>query len=167
MTRRTLLRYPDPRLNARCAPVEAFDDGLRGLALDLVDTLRAASGIGITAGHVGVPLRVVVLELHDDPEPSVYVNPEIVSTSPGRILYAEGSVSMPGVSEEIERAAKVRVRYQDIDGETHEEEAEGLRAVCHQHEIDQLDGLFWLRRLSRIKRERVVKRFEKLGDAGR
>ncbi|MBS7541548.1 peptide deformylase [Ancylobacter oerskovii] len=166
MTSRPLVTFPDPRLKQVAAPVTLFDDELRILALDLVDTLRAAPGIGITAGHVGVPLRVVVLELPDDPEPSLYVNPEVVWASDELQRHAEGSVSMPGVTEEIERPAKIRLRYQDLEGTFHEEETGGLRAVCHQHEIDQLDGLFWLQRLSRLKRERVIKRYERLRKAG-
>ncbi|MCB4767989.1 peptide deformylase [Ancylobacter sp. Lp-2] len=166
MTTRPLVMFPDRRLSAVAAPVTAFDDALRTLALDLVDTLRAAPGIGITAAHVGVPLRVVVLELPDDPEPSLYVNPELVWVSEETERHAEGSVSMPGATEEIERPARVRLRYQDIDGTMHEEETGGLRAVCHQHEIDQLDGIFWLQRLSRLKRERVIKRYGKSRRAG-
>jgi peptide deformylase len=81
--------------------------------------------------------------------------------SPGTILHREGSVSMPGVHDEVERHARVRISYQDIDGNNHTEESDGLRAVCHQHEIDQLNGLFWIKRLSRLKRERLIKRFEK------
>ena len=162
MTIRPLAMFPDPRLKAVAAPVVAFDDELAMLAGDLLDTMRAAPGIGITACHIGVALRVVVLELPDDAAATVYVNPTITWVSPDRIRHAEGSVSMPGVTEEVERAERVRVSYRDIDGTAREEEAEGLRAVCHQHEIDQLDGIFWLQRLSRLKRERVVRRYEKL-----
>ena len=93
----------------------------------------------------------------------VYLNPAIVWSSDERIRHTEGSISMPGVTEEIERAARVRVIYRKLDGSEETEEADGLLAVCHQHEIDQLDGTFWLQRLSRLKRERLVKRFQKLG----
>jgi peptide deformylase len=91
-----------------------------------------------------------------------YINPEIIWASPEMILHQEGSVSMPGVNDEIRRHARVRISYHDVDGNAHTEESEGLRAVCHQHEIDQLNGLFWIQRLSRLKRERLIKRFEKL-----
>ena len=91
-----------------------------------------------------------------------YVNPEIVWTSPEMMMHQEGSVSMPGVNDDIQRHARVRISYRDLDGHLQTEESQGLRAVCHQHEIDQLDGLFWIRRLSRLKRERLIKRFEKL-----
>jgi peptide deformylase len=158
---RPLLRYPDPRLALPAQPVTAFDVALRELARDLLETLRAAPGIGITAPHIGVSLRVVVLDLDPADDARTYVNPEISWASPEKILHREGSVSMPGVHDEVERHARVRIRYQDIDGNSHTEESDGLRAVCHQHELDQLDGLFWIKRLSRLKRERLIKRFEK------
>lgn len=159
---RPIVIYPDPRLREVAAPVETFGADLAALAADLADTMRAAPGIGITAPHIGVALRVVVLALPEDEAPVTYVNPEIVEASAELFRHVEGSVSMPGVAEDVERPAKVRVRYQDLAGDVHEEEAEGLRAVCHQHEIDQLDGKFWLQSLSRLKRDRVIKRYEKL-----
>ena len=162
MTIRPLLRYPDRRLTIAARPVTAFDAGLRELAADLLDTMRAAPGIGITAPHIGVPLRVVVLELDAKIGAQTYVNPEIEWASPEMILHKEGSVSMPGVKDEVQRHARVRISYQDIDGNTHSEESDDLRAVCHQHEIDQLDGMFWIQRLSRLKRDRLVKKFEKM-----
>lgn len=165
MTIRPIVRYPDPRLALPAQPVTDFDDALRALADDLLETMRAAPGIGITAPHVGVSLRVVVLELDAGEGPRTYVNPELVWASPEMILHREGSVSMPGVNDEVSRHARVRIGYRDLDGHAHSEESDGLRAVCHQHEIDQLDGMFWIRRLSRLKRERLIKRFEKLSRA--
>ncbi|MGY3590022.1 peptide deformylase [Bradyrhizobium sp. USDA 4341] len=162
MTIRPIVRYTDPRLALPAEPVTMFDDPLRELAADLLETMHAAPGIGITAPHIGVPLRVVVLELDATEGPRAYVNPEIIWTSPEMILHKEGSVSMPGVTDDVERHARVRIRYQDVYGNVQTEESDGLRAVCHQHEIDQLDGVFWIRRLSRLKRERLIKRFEKL-----
>ncbi|WP_375160728.1 peptide deformylase [Bradyrhizobium sp. RDT46] len=163
MTIRPILRYPDRRLASPARPVTAFDDGLRALAQDLLDTMRAAPGIGITAPHIGVPLRVVVLELDADSGQQTYVNPEITWASPEMILHREGSVAMPGVNEDVQRHARVRISYRDLDGNVQSEESDGLRAVCHQHEIDQLDGMFWIQRLSRLKRERLVKKYEKMG----
>ncbi|RYX94791.1 MAG: peptide deformylase [Bradyrhizobiaceae bacterium] len=160
MTVRPIIRYPDPRLALPAAPVTIFDETLRVLAEDLCDTMHAAPGIGITAPHIGVLLRVVVLDLGSGAH--TYVNPEITWASPELIMHQEGSVSMPGVNEDIQRHGRVRISYRDVDGKAHEEEADGLRAVCHQHEIDQLNGLFWIQRLSRLKRERIVKRFGKL-----
>ncbi|MHC2619940.1 peptide deformylase [Bradyrhizobium huanghuaihaiense] len=162
MTIRPIVRYPDRRLAMPARPVTAFDDGLRELAADLLDTMRAAPGIGITAPHVGVPLRVIVLELDAKDGARTYVNPEITWASAEMIMHREGSVSMPGVNDEVQRHARVRVSYQDLDGNLQTEESEALRAVCHQHEIDQLDGMFWIQRLSRLKRERLVKKFEKM-----
>jgi peptide deformylase len=159
---RPIIRYPDPRLALPAQSVTAFDRALRDLANDLLETMHAAPGIGITAPHVGILLRVVVLDLDPIDGARTYVNPQIIWASPDMILHQEGSVSMPGVNDEISRHARVRISYQDVDGNAQTEESEGLRAVCHQHEIDQLNGLFWIRRLSRLKRERLIKRFEKL-----
>jgi peptide deformylase len=162
MTIRTIVRYPDPRLALPAQPVTAFDDALRDLAEDLLETMHAAPGIGITAPHIGISLRVVVLDLDATEGARTYVNPEITWASPEMILHREGSVSMPGVNDEVSRHARVQISYQDLDGNLQTEESEGLRAVCHQHEIDQLNGLFWIQRLSRLKRERMIKRFEKI-----
>jgi peptide deformylase len=142
--------------------VTVFDGALRELAQDLLDTMHAAPGIGITAPHIGIPFRVVVLDLDGSDGARTYVNPEIIWASPEMIVYREGSVSMPGVNDDLQRHARVRISYHDVDGNMHTEESDGLRAVCHQHEIDQLNGVFWIQRLSRLKRERLVKRFEKL-----
>src|SRR6186997_3158488 len=162
MTIRPIVRYPDPRLALPAQPVTVFDDALRDLAADLLETMHAAPGIGITAPHIGISLRVVVLDLDATEGARTYINPEIEWASPEMILHREGSVSMPGVNDEVQRHARVRISYRDLDGSMHKEESEALRAVCHQHEIDQLDGMFWIQRLSRLKRERLVKRFEKM-----
>ena len=162
MTIRPIVRYPDPRLMLPAESVTVFDGALRELARDLLETMHAAPGIGITAPHIDVSLRVVVLDLDPIDGARTYVNPEIAWASPETIAHQEGSVSMPGVSDDIRRHARVRISYRDVDGNAYIEEAEGLRAVCHQHEIDQLNGLFWIQRLSRLKRERLIKRFEKL-----
>ena len=162
MAARPILRFPDPRLRLKAEPITAIDEGIRILAQDLTENMRAAPGIGITAPHIGVLKRLVVIQLEADPAPQVYINPRIVWTSPSMIRHREGSVSMPGVTDEIERPSRVKIAYQGLDGAEHEEESEGLMAVCLQHEIDQLDGIFWIDRLSRLKRDRLIKRFEKL-----
>jgi peptide deformylase len=162
MTIRPIVRYPDPRLAQRAEPVTMFDGGLRDLATDLLETMRAAPGIGITAPHIAVPLRVVVLELDPVDGARTYVNPQVIWASPEMILHREASVSMPGIHDEVLRHARVRISFSDLDGQARTEECDGLRAVCHQHEVDQLNGLFWIQRLSRLKRERLIKRFEKL-----
>nr|CAD6605449.1 peptide deformylase [Rhizobium sp. Khangiran2] len=163
MTLRPILRYPDPMLSAVCEPVVDFGAGLRQLAEDLLDTMRAAPGVGITAAHVGILQRVVVLELPDWQAPRTYVNPQILGSSAGTMRHDEGSVSMPGFVEEVERPSSISCRYQDLAGNWHEEQAEGFHAICLQHEIDQLEGIFWLKRLSRLKRERLIRRWQKQG----
>lgn len=160
MTRLSILRYPDPRLSQVCDPIDRFDVSLRQFAGDLLETMRAAPGVGITAAHVGVLQRLFVLELTSGSH-RVFVNPQILSLGQETIRHVEGSVSMPGYTEEVERASEVHVQYQDLDGRPHEEEAEGFLAVCIQHEIDQLNGIFWLKRLSRLKRDRLVRKWQK------
>ena len=162
MTIRPIVRFPDPRLALPAQPVTMFDSALRDLASDLLETMHAAPGIGITAPHIGISLRVVVLDLDATDGARTYVNPKIIWASPETILHREGSISMPGVNDEVTRHARVRISYQDVHGDVLTEESEGLRAVCHQHEIDQLNGMFWIQRLSRLKRERLIKRFEKV-----
>lgn len=162
MTICPIVRFPDQCLRQVAAPVTLFNERLSALAQDILDSMRAAPGIGMTGPHIGVAQRVVVLELPDAPQPQIYVNPDIIWMSEETVRQEEGSVSMPGVTDLIERAAKVRVQYQDLDGVTHVEEAEGLRAACHQHEIDQLNGIFWIQRLSGLRRKRVIARYEKL-----
>lgn len=162
MTIRAILRFPDPRLSLPAQPVTTFDGALRELADDLLETMRAAPGIGITAPHVGVSQRLVVLDLDAVGGARTYINPEITWASPEMIMHREGSVSMPGVNDDVQRQARVSIRYRDLDGHPQSEDSEGLHAVCHQHEIDQLDGLFWIQRLSRLKRERLIRRFEKV-----
>lgn len=162
MAVRPIVRYPDAALRTACAPVESFDDELRALADDLLETMRAAPGAGITGPHVSVLKRIAVIRLSADDPVRVYVNPVIEDASAETQRHVEGSVSMPGVTDEIERPARVRVRYHTLDGEEVVEEATGFLATCVQHEIDQLDGVFWLQRLSRLKRERAIRRWEKM-----
>lgn len=162
MSIRTIIRYPDPRLALPAQPVTVFNGALHDLARDLLETLHAAPGIGITAPHIGIPLRVVVLDLDSVDGARTYINPEITWASPATMLHQEGSVSMPGVNDDIRRHARVRIDYFDLEGNRQTEESDGLRAVCHQHEIDQLNGMFWIQRLSRLKRERLIKRFGKV-----
>ena len=162
MTIRPIIRYPDPRLALPAQPVTAFDGTLRDLAMDLIETMHAAPGIGITAPHIGISLRVVVLDLDPVDGARTYVNPEIIWASHETIMHQEGSVSMPGVNDDVQRHARVRISYRDVHGNLQTEESEDLRAVCHQHEIDQLRGLFWIKRLSRLRRERLIRRFGKV-----
>jgi peptide deformylase len=157
---RPLVFYPDPRLRAAAAPVMRFDADLRGLARDLLDMPDAAPTIGLAGPHLGSLHRIVAIRLPGEPA-TIYVNPVIVAFSDERAEQVEGSVSMPGIQETISRPARITVRYQDLDGAPHEMMAQGFLAACLQHEIDQLDGIFWLERLSRLKRDRAIKRFAK------
>lgn len=163
MPPRPIVTFPDPRLRQVCAPVTTFGPDLREIANDLVDTMRDAPGIGIAGPHIGVALRLIAIQLAPDQPLHVCVNPEIVSSSDELVRHSEGSISMRGIAEEVERPAWVRVSFQDLDGSFHALDADGLLGVCFQHEIDQLDGIFWLNRLSRLKRDRAIKRYGKRG----
>jgi peptide deformylase len=160
MAIREILKFPDPLLRQPATPVMAFDGSLTTLVADLLDTMRAAPGVGITGPHIGEFLRVMVLELTPG-DVQVYINPRIAWRSEDFQAHREGSVSMPGASEIIERPSSVRVSYQDVEGMGKVEEAGGFLAVCLQHEIDQLDGIFWTQRLSRLKREMLTKKWMK------
>jgi peptide deformylase len=159
---RPLVLFPDPQLRVPAEPVGHFGPELAALVRDVADTLGAVSAIGLTAPHIGVRQRVVVVRLEPGAETRVYVNPAVTWASPEVAAQEEGSVSMPGVREAITRPARVRISFRTLAGETAEEEAAGFPAAVLQHEIDQLDGIFWIDRLSRLKRDRLVKRFGKL-----
>ena len=156
-----LVLFPDPRLGLPADPVVAFGPSLRGLADDVLDTLLAVDAIGLTAPHIGVPARVVVIRMSPEDDARVYVNPAVVWACSHTATHDEGSVSMPGVRERVTRPAGVRFGYHGLDGSAHEAEAEGFPAAVIQHEIDQLDGVFWIARLSRLKRDRLLNRFGK------
>jgi peptide deformylase len=164
MTVRRILVLPDPRLRLVSEPVTKFDDDLRKLIDDMFETMYDAPGIGLAAVQVGVPKRVVTADLakKDEPrEPRVFINPEIVSRSDELSTYEEGCLSIPEVHEDVERPARVAVRYIDREGNAQETEAEGLLATCLQHEIDHLDGVLFIDHLSRLKRDRILKKFVK------
>lgn len=146
------------------SPVESVDNNLRALMDDMLETMYAAPGIGLAAIQVGVPKRVVVMDLSRDEAPKAprcFVNPEIVWASQETVPYEEGCLSVPEIYDEVERSAKVRLRYLNYDGQAIEEDAEGLFAVCIQHEIDHLNGVLFIDHLSRLKRQRAVARVRK------
>jgi peptide deformylase len=159
----TILRYPDPLLQQPCAPVLVFDGELQSFSDSLYNAMRAAPGVGITAAHVGRLIRLVVLDLPELGGRKTYVNPEILSLSSDTMDHTEGSVCMPGMTETVTRPRSALIRYQNLDGSVVEEEMRDFAAICMQHEIDQLDGKFWVHRLSRLKRERLVKKWQKTG----
>jgi peptide deformylase len=161
MAKLTILEYPDPRLRTRAAPVSVFDAALRQLSLDMLETMYAAPGVGLAATQVNVHQRLLVMDVsenHDDP--LVLVNPEILARE-GVSVREEGCLSVPGEFAEVERAARIRVRAQDVEGKSSEFDAEGLLAVCIQHEMDHLAGKLFVDYLSELKRTRIRKKLEK------
>jgi len=163
MTVRPLVLFPDPRLRVPSQPIVEFGPDLARCVADLVDTLGAVSAIGFTAAHIGGTERIAVVRLEPGAETRVYVNPAVMWASPELEVHEEGSVSMPGMREMIARPGRVRISFRTPSGDSVEEEWAGFPAAVLQHEIDQLDGIFWIDRLSRLKRDRLVKRFSKLG----
>ena len=152
-------------LKAKSQPVEGVDDSLRALMDDMLETMYAAPGIGLAAVQVGEPKRVIVMDLAregEPPAPKHYVNPEIVWASDETAPYEEGCLSVPEVYDEVQRPAKVKLKYLDYQGQPVEEDCEGLFAVCIQHEMDHLEGVLFIDHLSRLKRERAVAKVKKL-----
>lgn len=162
MAVRDILTVPDPRLKEVCEPVTTVDADLRALMDDMVETMYEADGIGLAASQIGEMVRVVVMDLSDErDQPRHFVNPEIEVLTEETAPYSEGCLSIPGVYDDVERPTRVRVKYLDYDGQPREDVAEGLYAVCIQHEIDHLNGVLFIDYLSRLKRERAVKKVQK------
>ena len=164
MAIREIIILPDKQLRLVSTPIEKVTSEVRKLADDMLETMYEAPGIGLAGIQIAVPQRIVTMDLakkDDEPQPRVFINPEILWSSEERSFYEEGCLSIPEYYEEVERPAKVRVRYVDLDGKVHEEEADGLFATCIQHEIDHLNGVLFVDYLSRLKRERVLKKFTK------
>jgi len=169
MALRDILILPDKRLRLKSAPVTAVDKSLRKLVDDMFETMYAAPGIGLAAIQVGVPQRVVTMDLakKDDPKaPQVFINPEVVWSSDEKATYEEGCLSIPEYYEDVERPQKVRVKYMDLDGKAREIEAEGLLATCLQHEIDHINGVLFIDHISKLKRDMVMKKFTKAAKKG-
>jgi peptide deformylase len=170
MAIRPILTVADaaPFLKQKSEPVERVDDALRALMDDMLETMYEAPGIGLAAVQVGVPKRVIVMDIsreEDGREPRFFVNPEILWASEEILPYEEGCLSVPEIYDEVERPARVKLRYLNYHGETVEEDAEGLYAVCIQHEMDHLEGVLFIDHLSRLKRERAVKAVKKAAKA--
>jgi peptide deformylase len=169
MALRDILIIPDKRLRLKSEPVTAIDKSIRALVADMFETMYAAPGIGLAAIQIGVPLRVVTMDLakkDDPPEPLVFINPEIVARSEEKSTYEEGCLSIPEYYEEVERPQGVRVKYLDLDGKEHEIEANGLLATCLQHEIDHTNGVLFIDYISKLKRDMVMKKFKKAAKLG-
>ena len=188
MAIREILEVPDPRLKTVSTPVESFDEELRTLVADMFETMYAAHGIGLAAIQVGIPKRVLVIDLQPEDEdaepeectehgghshthrplkrePRVFVNPEILDPAEDLNIYQEGCLSVPEIYADVDRPARCRVRWQDLDGQFHEEEMEGLMATCIQHEMDHLEGVLFIDHLSRLKKAMALKKLEKLRKA--
>lgn len=165
MAIREIITVPDPRLKEVSRPVEGgVTDEIRALMDDMLETMYAAPGIGLAAIQVGVPLRVIVMDLareDEAPQPRYFVNPEILPLTEDTAPYEEGCLSVPDVFEEVERPTECRIRYLDYDGNQVEEVATGLFAVCIQHEMDHLEGTLFIDYLSRLKRQRAVDKVKK------
>lgn len=161
MAKLEILEFPDRRLRTQAQPVNVFDARLKQLAADMLETMYAAPGIGLAATQVDVHQRLLVLDVSEEHNaPHVFVNPEILHAE-GHQVYQEGCLSVPGIFADVERAGSIRVRAQDVEGKTFELEAEGLLAVCIQHEMDHLNGKLFVDYLSPLKREMVRRKLEK------
>lgn len=161
MAKLPILEFPDPRLRTVAKPVEKVDDALRNLVDDMFETMYAAPGIGLAATQVDVHVRLLVLDVSEDKSrPMVFINPEILSAD-GHQVYQEGCLSVPGIYADVKRANQVRVRALDRNGEVFELDADGLLAVCIQHEMDHLAGKVFVDYLSPLKREQVKKKLAK------
>jgi peptide deformylase len=187
MAIREILEVPDPVLKQVSAPVTEFNAELRTLVDDMFETMYEAPGIGLAAIQLGVPLRVLVIDLQPDDEdaepvpcdhdghhhhhqptkrePQVFINPEIMDPSAEHSVYSEGCLSVPEIYADVERPSQIRARWQDLDGKAHEETIDGLLATCLQHEMDHLEGVLFIDHLSRLKRQMVLKKLEKLRKA--
>jgi len=189
MAIREILEVPDPRLKAVSEPVrdDEFNDELKTLVEDMFETMYDAPGIGLAAIQVGVPKRVLVIDLQpEDPDgepvecehdghkhthpatkldPRVFINPEIVDPADDLATYQEGCLSVPDIYADVDRPATCTVRYQDLEGKHHEEQMEGLMATCIQHEMDHLEGILFIDHLSRLKRNMALKKLKKLRQA--
>jgi peptide deformylase len=169
MAIRPIVEVPDPLLRQISTPVDKVDDEVRALIADMFETMYDAPGIGLAAIQVGVPKRILVIDLQEpaeeggDPvkDPRVFINPEIVQSSDQEVPYTEGCLSVPDQYAEVDRPDRIRARWLDEQGKVHEEEIEGLLATCLQHEMDHLEGVLFIDHLSRLKREMILKKLAK------
>ncbi|KRB58985.1 peptide deformylase [Rhizobium sp. Root708] len=168
MTIKPLIILPDPLLRQVSKPIERVDSDLQRLVDDMLETMYDAPGIGLAAIQVGVPRRMLVIDVSregEEKQPLVFINPEVVKSSDERSLYEEGCLSIPDYYAEVERPATIGVKYLDRDGKEQLIDADGLLATCLQHEIDHLNGVLFIDHISRLKREMVIKKFTKAAKA--
>jgi peptide deformylase len=165
MALRPILVAPDPRLKQKSTPVQGgVTDAHRALMDDMLETMYEAPGIGLAAVQIGEPLRIIVMDISRDDEPKApryFVNPEILWSSDEMFTYEEGCLSVPDIYDDVERPNHVKLRYLDYNGKQIEEDAEGLYAVCIQHEMDHLEGVLFIDHLSRLKREKALSKHKK------
>ena len=166
MPLRPVLQFPDPRLKRKSAAVTTVTDEIRQLAADMIEVMYDEPGIGLAAPQLGEAIRLIVMDTEwtgedGEKQPTVMINPEILSRE-GDVTWNEGCLSVPDFNADVERSARVRVRYQDLEGKTHEEDASELRAVCFQHELDHLDGVLFIDRISKLKRSLYVAKRKKV-----
>jgi peptide deformylase len=169
MAIRTILEIPDALLRQKSTPVEKVDDEIRALVADMFETMYEAPGIGLAAIQVGVPKRILVIDLQEPEEeggepvrdPRVFINPEILDSSDQEVPYTEGCLSVPDQYAEVDRPDRIRARWLDENGDSHEADIEGLLATCLQHEMDHLEGILFIDHLSRLKREMILKKLAK------
>src|SRR5262245_58732130 len=164
MALRKILTLPSRKLRAKSESVGKVTAEIRALVDDMFETMYDAPGIGLAAIQVGVPKRIVTMDLskkEGDKNPRVFVNPEVVWSSQDMSVYEEGCLSIPEIHEDVERPARVKVKFLDLEGKSYEEEADGLFATCIQHEIDHLNGVLFIDHISKLKRDRIIKKFNK------
>ncbi len=164
MAKREILVLPDARLRQVADPIEKIDASIKALAKDMLDTMYDAPGIGLAAPQIGEMKRIVVMDLAKEgemPDPIVMINPEILKYSEDTVTSEEGCLSIPEIYYEVERPADITVKYTDLEGKTVEKDATDRLAICIQHELDHLDGVLYIDYLSRLKRDRVLKKFQK------
>jgi len=169
MAIRPIVEVPDPRLRQISSPVEEVTHEVRSLVADMFETMYAAPGIGLAAIQVGVPKRILVIDLQEPEEeggepvrdPRVFINPEILASSDQEVPYTEGCLSVPDQFADVDRPDRIRARWLDLDGKPQEQEIEGLLATCLQHEMDHLNGILFIDHLSRLKREMILKKLAK------
>ena len=164
MTIKPLVIIPDSKLRLVSEPVKEITSEIRRLADDMLETMYDAPGVGLAAIQIGVPVRMVTMDVsktEDERQPMVLINPEILWASEEKRVYEEGCLSIPEYYEEVERPDRVRFRYMDLNGQTIEQDADGLLATCVQHEIDHLNGVLFIDYLSKLKRDRVMTKFKK------
>ena len=175
MAIRPIVEVPDPRLREISKPVDAVDESVRTLVADMFETMYEAPGIGLAAIQVGVPKRILVIDLQEPEEeggepvkdPRVFINPEIVEHSDREVPYTEGCLSVPDQYADVDRPDRIRARWLDLDGKVHEEEITGMLATCLQHEMDHLNGVLFIDHLSRLKRDMVLKKLAKARRQGK